>query len=351
MSVVLTTARAAFHATNLVQIDDNAVQKAASQLLAKMRTIHLHLLPPDRVPLHDEQCKKVLDWIFLISTWNFSFWSEFEGSEIRFGIEWRKSWMTDETEVHTGYWSLVAAIDRALEEGIPITDPTFYATCSVETLEHVFRPAAQSMESVPLLQERIKVMREVGSILCQSFGGSFLNFIHEFHARTDSKGSALDLVKMVVETFPCFRDEVIYEGMKVYFWKRPQILVAEIWAAFYPPTTSIPHPIFPKGPGAVIQDLTMFADYRDAIPVITGSREEVSIRSASIVAVDRVCQAMRALVAAEKNGEGDESIYSVVIDMYLWDLAKRVEDDQEREGLEGTTEELIPSHRTRSIWY
>ena len=33
-------------------------------------------------------------------------------------------------------------------------------------IEHVFRPAAESTEVIPLLQERISIMREVGSILC-----------------------------------------------------------------------------------------------------------------------------------------------------------------------------------------
>jgi hypothetical protein len=57
----------------------------------------------------------------------------------------------------------------ALEEGIPITDPAFYSSpflCPDSVLEHVFRPAAQSTETIPLLKERIEIMREVGFILC-----------------------------------------------------------------------------------------------------------------------------------------------------------------------------------------
>ena len=57
----------------------------------------------------------------------------------------------------------------ALEEGIPITDPAFYSSellCPDSTIAHVFRAAAQSTETIPLLKERIAIMREVGSILC-----------------------------------------------------------------------------------------------------------------------------------------------------------------------------------------
>jgi hypothetical protein len=57
----------------------------------------------------------------------------------------------------------------ALEEGIPITDPTFYSSeslCPDSVIAHVFRPAPQSAETIPLLKERITIMREVGFILC-----------------------------------------------------------------------------------------------------------------------------------------------------------------------------------------
>jgi hypothetical protein len=40
----------------------------------------------------------------------------------------------------------------------------------------------------------------------------------------------------------------------------------------------------------------------------------------------------------------------VLIDFYLWDLAKKVENGEEKiEGIE--IAEMVPAHRTRSIWY
>lgn len=83
----------------------------------------------------------------------------------------------------------------------------------------------------------------------------------------------------------------------------------------------------------------------------TGCKEELSIRSASIVAVERVRREMLRL-AAEKgqddNGEG--TISSVLIDFYLWDLAKRVEVGEDNiTGIK--TSPVEPAHRTRSIWY
>ncbi|THH26825.1 hypothetical protein EUX98_g7370 [Antrodiella citrinella] len=161
----------------------------------------------------------------------------------------------------------------------------------------------------------------------------------------------------------------------VFIWKRAQILVAELWAAFYPASPSEPHPLFPAG--AAIHQLTMFADYR--VPQIlhhlniityppsllkilrgqvmleTGCREELSIRSASIVAVERVRLAMLRLATEadeddKREGEDGTRISSVLIDFYLWDLAKRVENGEE--SITGiATVPIEPVHRTRSIWY
>ncbi|KAF8630944.1 hypothetical protein AX17_005301 [Amanita inopinata Kibby_2008] len=230
---VLESARFAYKATGLVQINDNGVQLAAKHIRKRLsaesytprtwRTQPLHILPPEPYDVADSRNKFVLDWIFLISSLNFSFWSEKEGQKGRYGVEWRDAWELGGGEgarrtVWTGYWSLVAALDRALaDDGIPVTDPHFYSSetrCPDSVIEHVFRPAPQCTEEMPLLKERIAIMRQVGRILCTDFGGSYLGFIEAFHKRHDGKGTALDLVKMVTETFPSFRDETHLNGRK-----------------------------------------------------------------------------------------------------------------------------------------
>lgn len=57
-----------------------------------------------------------------------------------------------------------------MEEGIPITEPSFYSSeteCPDSLVEHIFRAAPQCGEGIPLLKERITILRENGSILCQ----------------------------------------------------------------------------------------------------------------------------------------------------------------------------------------
>lgn len=55
------------------------------------------------------------------------------------------------------------------DDELPITDPKFYSSetlCPDSVIEHVFRAATQCTETIPLLKERIAIMREVGTILC-----------------------------------------------------------------------------------------------------------------------------------------------------------------------------------------
>lgn len=101
------------------------------------------------------------EFIFLMDLINFSFWSDYDDPEQGFAVEYRdKRW--------TGYWSLVAAIQRALDEGIPVTNPSFWvneAECTDDVLKHVFRSA--TVEAMPLLSDRIYCIREAGYVLQQ----------------------------------------------------------------------------------------------------------------------------------------------------------------------------------------
>lgn len=148
--------------------------------------------------------------------------------------------------------------------------------------------------------------------------------------------------------------------------------MAETWAAFYPLSEKEEHPFFPAG----VNDLTMFADYRvpqilhhlgiltystslettlkGLIPLENGSEEEMAIRAGSILAVEKVRDAILRHAEDDKGFSGqrrtEKEVSSVLIDFYLWDLAKRIErGDEVIEGV--TTQEVLPAHRTRSIWY
>lgn len=240
------------------------------------------------VPLHPipslHPAEELVNFIFTVSSLNFSFWSDLP-SDQRYGVKWKTGVDGKETvdaagvaeeKVYTGYSCLLSALHRAREEGIDVINPRWYATADEEALRRVFR--SDQEEEIPLLEERIKVLREVGGVLCevcylshscslcthsrpsQKFDGSFIGLLEQ------ADHSALALVDLVVSHFPCYDDRTTYPSRSstspaanptpsqtVFIRKRAQILVAETWAAFNG-----------EGPGRFddIDQLTMFADYR-----------------------------------------------------------------------------------------
>lgn len=99
----------------------------------------------------------MVNFIFTMDLLNYSFWSELP-EDRRFCVEYRgKHW--------TGYNSLVAALRKGLDEGVPITTPRFWRSraCTDELVKRVFRSASE--EEMPLLEERIRFLREAAKRL------------------------------------------------------------------------------------------------------------------------------------------------------------------------------------------
>lgn len=296
--------------------------------------------------LHPQEANDAaIEWIFLVDSLNFSFWTPKDQPQFCVNHKGKQ---------FTGYWALCAAIDRGIERGIPLTDPAFYSKIDEETLRDLFR-GADGVE-IPLLKERKEILQENGRILLQEFDGKFKNCI------IHSNSSARSLLKLIVDKFPSFRDHCYFKGHQVSFYKRAQILIADIWACF-------------KGQGIghfeQIHSLTMFADYR--VPQVLeyfgvlkysqelknvlncdhfihhGSEFEVEIRGQSIYAVDLLVETMRKLSARENgNGSSDSThksvlINSILIDFYLWDFR--------RQNVELIDSNTSSYHKTRCIYY
>lgn len=80
-----------------------------------------------------------------------------------------------------------------------------------------------------------------------------------------------------------------------------------------------------------------------------GCREEVSIRSASILAVERIRDVIQEQYLAQEDKVEDRVFNSVLIDFLLWDTAKELECGESVKNFPAREE--LPIHRTRSIWY
>ncbi|KAM3725343.1 Queuosine salvage protein [Dirofilaria immitis] len=278
--------------------------------------------------------RKAIDWIFLIDTINFSFWSDHE----------TKFKVTFHGKQYTGYLAACACINRALEENIPITNANYMENATENDIRKIFKTDDGS--EIPLLQDRVKVINEAGKILNQEFDGTFYNCISKCNK------SALKLVNDVVENFESYRDFATYKGQKVSFLKRAQILVSDVYLCMRKVDDSCNF--------YDIHELTMFPDYR--VPQVlhflgvlkyssvlmkqlngkelleNGSEHEVELRGFSIKACDDIVKAIRQKAV----DDNDVKYNAAYIDNFLWlyrrKNAKRIE-------------ETVPFHRIRCIYY
>lgn len=59
---------------------------------------------------------------------------------------------------------------------------------------------------MPLTDERLDILHQVGHVLLDKFNGSFENVVRA------ANGSAVALVQLIVQNFPPFNDVSVYQG-------------------------------------------------------------------------------------------------------------------------------------------
>lgn len=152
-----------------VFIDRQGTIDAAGAVVSRLRAAPLspsawgaHALHPKPAEMGEEQ---TVDFVFTLGMLNFSFWSE-DGYAVSY-----------QDKSYSGYWSLVAALRRALDEEIPITSTDWWQSedeCTTEALENVFR--SENDARMPLLDERLSVLREIGTRMYEVCGSVRIRF-------------------------------------------------------------------------------------------------------------------------------------------------------------------------------
>ncbi|MGB9757653.1 MAG: queuosine 5'-phosphate N-glycosylase/hydrolase [Candidatus Bipolaricaulaceae bacterium] len=301
------------------------MRKGAAWVAAKSRFVFMvpegmERLAEDLLPLPDPvwveryhfrgEEELTLRYLLVLDALNFCFWPP-AGFPHRPAQE---RWMVlgPEGERLTGYYALSFALRR-----LALESPGFFVP---EHLAAVTEgEVAEVLGQIPLPFWRAMALREVGQALLRF--GSAQNFFAQ------AQGSAKRLVELLTAHLPMFRDAALYDGRWIPFYKRAQILVADLWGTFEG-----------KGPGAFrdLSWLTAFADYK--LPQILwasgvlrvhprlaerikkgeiipwGSPSEVEIRALTVVAVEKLVEKLR-----EKGRE----VLPFQVDWLLWNLAQR----------------------------
>ncbi len=262
-----------------------------------------------------------LHFIILFNALSFCYWGE-----PKWTVEYK-----DKT--HDGAWGMILALGRGIEEDAALLDYDFCSKSSKEELAHILRGNTE----IPLLEERWKILREISLNMTAKFGGKARNFIVE------AKGDAQKLLELIVQNFPSFLDVSPYRNKQIYFYKRAQLLVADIYQIFDG-----------KGFGELknVDKLTACADYKlpqilrklgileytptlaekidTEIEIVHNSPEEVEIRANTIWAVELIKQEVK---------KRSPQIMSFEVNDHLW-LATQEKFDGDK-----------PYHRTRTTAY
>lgn len=281
--------------------------------------------------------ERTVNWLLLLDALNFCFWAEKD--QPRWSIEYRG-------ERLNGYWAEAAALMRAVEEGYALWDARYLSEISSAGMAAIFRgaPAGETSAGrlaataeIPLFEQRVANAREVGRVLLERFDGQFSRVIEE------AAGSAVKLALLLVEHFPSFRDVASFRGQEVRFFKRAQICVADLRAAFGGQQW---------GALSDMDQLTIFADYKlpqllrhfgvlEYHPALAeridrqellepGGAEEVQIRAATIWAGELLRQTISAATG--------EPVTAADTDVQLWLLSQDIT-------------HMRPYHRVRTIFY
>jgi hypothetical protein len=106
--------------------------------------------------------------------------------------------------------------------------------------------------------------------------------------------------------------------------------------------------------GVLVYPSALLAELKNGKWMDYGSTSEVSIRSGGVIGVEILRQEITQYRQQEsrERGMGEdrvENLSSALLDFWLWEFAKKVEGGTEV--VAWAPNELVPPHRTRSIWY
>jgi len=270
---------------------------------------------------NDFEFEHVIAFICVIDSLNFCFWPYEE--------------IKTQSEEDFEYSNLVSNLLRLLRK-----EPSFYTPENLSNLtpqlclEKIFF----SIKDFPLIEERTRSLNELGKLILSKYERKFKNFIFL------NKNDCTEVVKSITEGVSTFRDETLYKGRQIFFYKRAQILAADLYYA----CKELSEPIILSNAG----QLTMFADYR--IPqilneynileydedltrkivnkeeIISCTQTEIEIRANTVVCVEMI---------KEEIGKISNECLSLEVDYVLWNVGEELR------------KEIKPHHRTISIFY
>ena len=214
--------------------------------------------------------------------------------------------------------AMVYQIDKALIEGVPLTQGHYMRDMDLKEFKRIFTGNIE----MPMADEKVEILNNVGDTLVTKYDGDWINFVDDGPKKLYDNGEGL--VERLVRDFKRFDDHSIFENEKVYFLKLAQLA---FWGIHRELSKSY---FFIED----MENMTAFADYiipvalesfgivkyssglkekiDSGILVDRDSIEEIEIRSTSIYVTAKLTE----LINNYKNEE--EKIIIPQLDFKLW---------------------------------
>jgi Queuosine salvage protein len=120
-----------------------------------------------------------------------------------------------------------ACLKRAMDLGVPILDGKYLSTISRAELDKVF----QGNIEMPMLDEKLAVLHQVGKVLAEKYNGRFHNFVHACSPKLYDNGNGL-VDRLVIE-FPRFNDVSMLDGHEIKFYKLAQLGIWMLYSTLH----------------------------------------------------------------------------------------------------------------------
>ena len=121
-----------------------------------------------------------------------------------------------------------ACLARAIDRGVPILNGDYLRKITHAELDSIFTGNIP----MPMLDEKLRVLHEVGGVLAENYAGRFHKFVQSCSPRLYDNGNGL--IERMVKEFPRFNDVSRLDDREIRFYKLAQLGVWMLYATLHP---------------------------------------------------------------------------------------------------------------------
>jgi hypothetical protein len=235
----------------------------------------------------------------------------------------------------SGYFTVAHSLNDFYKNRGPLTAEDL-THLTIEDCTGIFAQDPANKAVAELMQLFTTALNDLGHYLLESFDGSYIALI-------EAAGSSAERLVQLLMKMPFFNDVALYDNLKVPFYKRAQLMAADLSIAFqgeglgtfndlYTLTifadNLVPHVLRVDNVLFYEEVLSARIDAGELIPF--GSAEEIEIRACAVHAVE--------LLKEELNRIGYD-VKSLELDYMLWNRGQQ------------PYYKARPRHRTRTVFY